>query len=169
MAQRLEALATQGLLLRMEVEGIVGPAYAHPDRAGLLEEVASGGRTPMLTTLLSPFDPLVWDRQRARQLFDFDYVTEFYTPAPKRRYGYFTLPILHRGRLVGRLDPKAHRAEGVFEIKSIHLERAVTGSEDFIADLAACLQRLAAWHGTPDVVVRKSDPPKFAARLKAVL
>jgi uncharacterized protein YcaQ len=169
MAQRLEALAGQGLLLRMEVEGLEGPAYVHPDRLGLLEEAASGKRGATLTTLLSPFDPLTWDRQRARELFDFDYMIECYTPAPKRRYGYFALPILHRGRLVGRLDPKAHRAEGVFEIKSIHLERAVTGSEDFIADLAACLRRLAAWHGTPEVVVRHSNSPRFAARLRAAL
>jgi len=168
-AQHLEALAADGLLLRVEVEGFERPAYVHPDRLSQLEEAASGSREPTLTTLLSPFDPLVWDRQRARELFDFDYTIECYTPAPKRRYGYFTLPILNRGRLIGRLDPKAHRSKGFFEIKAIHLEPNIPPSEEVIADLAAVLHRLAAWHGTPDLVVRQSDPPEFAALLEAAL
>jgi uncharacterized protein YcaQ len=168
-AQFLESLAAQKLLLRVEVEGFEGPAYVHPERLGLLEEAASGSRVPTLTMLLSPFDPLVWDRQRARQSFDFDYMIECYTPAPKRRYGYFTLPILHRGRLIGRLDPKAHRAQGVFEIKALHLEPGVQVSDELIADLADVLRRLAAWHGTPNLVVRQSNPPEFAALLEGLL
>lgn len=167
MPQRLEALAAEGLLLRVEVEGFAGPAYIHPDRCSLLEEAASGRTESTLTTLLSPFDPLVWDRERARQLFGFDYTIECYTPADKRRYGYFTLPILHRGRIVGRLDPKAHRAQGVFEVKALHLEPGVLVSDELVADLAAALRRLAAWHATPELVVRQSDPPELAPRLEA--
>jgi len=169
MPQRLEALAAEGLLLRVEVEGFEGPAYVHPDQLGLLEEAASGSREATLTTLLSPFDPLVWDRQRARELFDFDYMIECYTPAPKRRYGYFSLPILHRGQLIGRLDPKAHRAQGVFEIKALHLEPGVAVSEELTVELAAVLRGLAAWHATPDLVIRQSNPPEFAAMLEAAL
>jgi hypothetical protein len=168
MPQWLEQLADEGLLLRAKLEGFQGAAYVHPDRYQLLEETASGSREPTLTTLLSPFDPLVWDRQRARDLFDFDYTIECYTPAAKRRYGYFSLPILRGDRLIGRLDPKAHRAEGVFEIKALHLEAGVPVSDGLAADLAAALRRLAAWHGTPDLVVRQSDPPELAARLEAV-
>lgn len=166
-APRLEALAAEGLLLPVEVEGFEGLAYIHPDRLGLLEEVASGCREPTLTTLLSPFDPLVWDRQRARELFNFDYMIECYTPAPKRRYGYFTLPILHRGRLIGRLDPKAHRTQGIFEIKALHLEPGVALNEQLIADLADVLRRLAIWHTTPNLVVRHSNPPELAVLLQA--
>lgn len=167
MAQRLKALAEEGLLVQVEVDGLDGQAYIHPDHLGLLEETASGKRQPTLTTLLSPFDPLVWDRQRARQLFDFDYLIECYTPAAKRRYGYFTLPILHRGRLVGRLDPKAHRLKGVFEVKALHLEPGVTASEELISDLSAALRRLAAWHGTPNLVIRQSEPTELASRLES--
>jgi uncharacterized protein len=167
--QRLAELAEEDLLVRVEVEGFEGQAYIHPDQLGLLEEVASGSREPTLTTLLSPFDPLVWDRQRARELFDFDYMIECYTPAAKRRYGYFTLPILHRGQIVGRLDPKAHRAQGVFEIKALHLEPGAPVSEELSAELAAALRRLAAWHATPDLVIRQSNPPEFAAMLEAAL
>jgi uncharacterized protein YcaQ len=167
--KRLERLAEEGLLLRIEVAGFEGPAYAHPDRLDLIEKAASGSLEPTLTTLLSPFDPLVWDRDRASQLFNFDYKIECYTPAAKRRYGYFSLPVLHRGQLVGRLDPKAHRANGVFEVKALHLEQGVTADEALVTELAAALQRLAHWHGTPELVIRQSNPPDLAALLKAAL
>ena len=133
----------------------------------MIEQAASGELAPLLTTLLTPFDPLVWDRNRARELFDFDYTIECYTPAAKRSYGYFTLPIPHRGRLIGRLDPKAHRARGMFEIKALHLEPGVQVDEQLVAELAAILYRLANWHGTPDLVVRQSDPPELATLLEA--
>jgi uncharacterized protein YcaQ len=165
--QLLEKLASERLLIRLEVEGLEGPAYAHPDHLDLLEEAATGRGEPVLTTLLSPFDPVVLDRQRARQLFDFDYTIECYTPAAKRRYGYFTLPILQRGKIIGRLDPKAHRKQGVFEVKALHLEAGIPASEELATDLAAALRRLAAWHNTPDLVVSETDPPEFAALLKA--
>lgn len=179
MAQRLAALAADGQLIPVQIEGspgtvspgtgAPGPAYVHPDRLGLLNEVTSGNREPSLTTVLSPFDPLVWDRQRARELFGFDYQIECYTPGPKRRYGYFTLPILHRGRLVGRLDAKAHRKQGLFEVKAVHLEPDVAPEAELAADLARTLRDFAAWHGTPDVIVRASDPPAFAPLLAAQL
>jgi uncharacterized protein YcaQ len=165
-APYLKALAADGQLKQIAVEGLDGPAYVHPERLDLLEEAASGSREPALTMLLSPFDPLVWDRQRARDLFDFDYTIECYTPAAKRRYGYFNMPILHRDRLVGRLDPKAHRAQGLFEIKALHLEPGVKVTPDLITDLADVLRRLAAWHGTPDVIVTQSDPPALAKKVQ---
>jgi uncharacterized protein YcaQ len=160
--QLLAELAAEGLLVRVGVEGFENPAYVHAEQIDLLEDAASGRQRPTLTTLLSPFDPLVWDRQRARQLFDFDYTIECYTPATKRRYGYFTLPILQGGRIVGRLDPKAHRAQGIFEVRALHLEAGIAPSEELASDLAGALQRLAAWHGTPELVVRQSDPPELA-------
>jgi uncharacterized protein YcaQ len=75
--------------------------------------------------VLSPFDPVVWDRKRAEQLFDFSYRLECYTPAPKRQYGYFVLPLLHRGRLVGRMDAKMHRKASVLEVIALYLENGV--------------------------------------------
>jgi uncharacterized protein len=169
MGQYLETLASAGILLRMEVDGVEGTAYIHPDNLNLLEEAASGSREPTLTTLLSPFDPLVWDRERARQLFNFDYTIECYTPASKRRYGYFTLPILQRGRLIGRLDPKAHRGKGMFEIKALHLEPGVAVSEELVNDLSTAIRRLADWHAMPEIVIRQSNPPELAAWLNDVL
>ena len=167
--KRLEMLAEEGLLLKIEVEGLEGSAYVHPDRIGLLEKAAAGKLEPALTALLSPFDPLVWDRDRASTLFGFDYKIECYTPAAQRRYGYFSLPILHRGKLVGRLDPKAHRKQGLFEIKALHLEPGVRVNDELINELADALRRLAAWHGTPEIVIRRSNPSEVAGLLNTAI
>jgi uncharacterized protein len=165
MVKLLERLADEGALIRVAVEGWSTPGYIHPDHCALAELAAAGNLLPRSTTLLSPFDPVVWDRTRARALFDFDYLIECYTPAAKRRYGYFTLPILHRGRLVGRLDPKAHRKEGIFEVKALHLEPEVAVTDELIHDLADALHECAAWHKTPEVIVRQSNPTAIATLL----
>lgn len=162
-------LAAEGQLVAARVEGWQQPAYIHPDNLALAEAAASGALVPELTTLLSPFDPLVWDRARALAMFNFDYRIECYTPAPKRRYGYFTLPILRRGQLIGRLDPKAHRKEGRFEVKALHLEPGIPASDELAHDLAGALRDCASWHETPLVDVRWSDPPELAALVQRAL
>jgi uncharacterized protein YcaQ len=163
------ALAEEGAILSAEVEGWKEPAFVHRKNRALVKAASAGRIKPELTTLLSPFDPLVWDRARASVMFDFDYRLECYTPEPKRRYGYFTLPLLRRGALAGRLDAKAHRKEGVFEIKSLYLEPGVRIDDDFLRDVAAALSECAAWHKTPSVRVQKSDPHALAARLEKAI
>ena len=73
--------------------------------------------------LLAPFDPIVWDRKRARRLFGFDYAFEAFVPAAKRRYGYYVLPILEGERLVGRVDPE--RVDGALRLRRIFWEPGV--------------------------------------------
>lgn len=163
------ALTEKGALLRAEVEGWKEQGFVHPDNLKLVKSARAGSLKMERTTLLSPFDPVVWDRARARLMFDFDYRLECYTPAPKRRYGYFTLPILHRDQLIGRLDPKAHRAEGVFEVKSLHLEPGVTADDELVAHLAHALHECAAWHKTPQVIVSHTNPPKLASVIRRAL
>ena len=160
-----EALAAEGLLLRATVENWTEPAYIHPENLALVEAISTGKARPTRTTLLSPFDPIVWDRARALALFNFDYRIECYTPGPKRRYGYFTLPILHRDSLVGRLDAKAHRAQGRFEVKALHLEPDVTITDEFIAELAAALHACATWHKTPEVTITWANRPGLAEQI----
>jgi uncharacterized protein YcaQ len=168
-AALLARLAAEGALLSARIEGIDAPVYIHPANRELAEAAAAGKLRSTVTTLLSPFDPVVWDRARALDLFGFDYRIECYTPEAKRRYGYFTLPILRRGALIGRLDPKAHRKEGRFEVKAVHLEPGVALTAGLVADLAGALRRCAAWHGTPQVVIRAADPPELAGRLQAAI
>jgi uncharacterized protein YcaQ len=168
-AALLKELACEGHLVRVEVEDWRTPAYVHPDHLPLAAQAAEGALLPMRTTFLSPFDPVVSNRARARTLFGFDYLIETYTPAPKRVYGYFSLPILHRNALIGRLDAKAHRKQGLFEVKAIHLEKNVPLTEEIVKDVAAALRECAEWHKTPEVVVRHSDPTELALSLSAAL
>ena len=162
-------LAAEGALIAARVDGWHDPVYIHPDQLALAQQAAAGALSARVTTLLSPFDPVVWDRRRARDLFGFDYRLECYTPAPKRRYGYFTLPILRRGALVGRVDAKAHRKDGVFELRSIALEPGVRPSARLASDIAGAVARCASWHGCPRVSVTAGDPAVFATMLQAIL
>ncbi len=167
--QNLDALVEHGLLHRLQVQGWSAPAYVHNTHAGLLQKALGGKLTATCTTLLSPFDPLVWDRERASTMFSFDYRIECYTPAEKRTYGYFVLPILHRGELIGRLDAKAHRALGVFEVKALYLDPGVLLSERSVAEVAQAIRRCAVWHGTPDVKVVRTAPAGLRASLRKAL
>jgi uncharacterized protein YcaQ len=165
----LQTFVDSGELIRVDVRGWDVPGYVHRDHASLLKRAQRSALRATHTTLLSPFDPVVWDRARASVLFDFDYTLECYTPGPKRRYGYFVLPILRRGRLIGRLDAKAHRSDGLFEIKVLYLESGIDVDDALIADVAQAIQASANWHGTSRVVVRKCDPSTFAKALRGAL
>ena len=162
----LQRYVDSGDLQRVAVKGWDACGYVHRDHADLLDSALRGRLRATHTTLLSPFDPVVWDRARASAMFGFDYTLECYTPAPKRRYGYFVLPILRRGRLVGRLDAKAHRAEGTFEVKKIFLEPTAKVDESLVTDIAGAIQSCADWHEAPRVTVRRSDPPALAKVLR---
>ncbi|HEX2183101.1 MAG TPA: hypothetical protein VHH10_12530, partial [Rubrobacteraceae bacterium] len=76
---------------------------------------------------------------------------------------------LHHGALVGRLDAKAHRKEGLFEVRALHLEPGTPVTEDLVSGLAGALRACADWHGTPEVLVRRSDPSKLAKPLHTAL
>ena len=165
----LDALVATGELVRVEVSGWSNLAYVHPDNRELLRAAADGRLRATHTVLLSPFDPVVWDRERAATMFGFDYRLECYTPAPKRRYGYYVLPILHRGRLVGRLDAKAHRGDGVFEVKALFLEADIKPTPALAAAIAQALRRCAGWHATPRVSIGRTDPKPFRGDLREAL
>jgi len=101
------------------------------------------------TALLSPFDRLVYDRVRAQELFDFEYVLEMYKPAAKRRWGYFALPVLHEDRLVGKVDATADRKRSVLEVHAIHEDVKVTRA--IAKAVQAELEALASWLGLETV------------------
>ncbi len=165
----LNGLVDAGRLLRVMVEGWDAPAYVHAGNAGLLRRARREKLKATHTSLLSPFDPVVWDRERASALFGFDYRLECYTPEPKRAYGYFVLPVLCRGQLIGRLDAKAHRAQGIFEIKALHAQSGMRWTDWQVTDVALAIAACAHWHGTPRVQIKRTQPAALASRLRAAL
>lgn len=165
----LDPLVDAGRLMRVAVEGWAAPGYVHASHAGLLKKANAGNLQALHTTLLSPFDPVVWDRERSAALFDFDYRLECYTPEAKRVYGYFVLPILCRGELIGRLDAKAHRADGVLEVRALYAQPGLVWTEQQIVDVARAIQASADWHGTPRVRITRTQPAKLGAALRRAL
>lgn len=169
-AQALKALQEEGLIHPVKVEGLKGnPYYVHNENLALLNEALNGRLHPTHTSILSPFDPLVSDRARTRELFDFDYNIECYTPAPKRKFGYFVLPILHKGRLVGRMDAKAWRNEGYLQVIKLFLETGVKPSSALAKDLAKTIKTYAAWQGLDIVKIDWTEPENFINLLQSEL
>lgn len=168
-AAELAAMAEQGLAVPAEVEGLSEPAWLDPAMLPKLAELRAGRGRPTLTTLLSPFDNLIWYRPRTSALFGFEYRIECYTPEPKRIYGYYTLPILHRGRLVGRLDPSYDRRHRRLTIKAAHLEPGVRPTAALANAVAGALRDLSSFLGGGEIVVLRSDPEPFAAMVNGRL
>jgi uncharacterized protein YcaQ len=137
-------LVAEGRLVAVQVEGWAAPAYRHLD-ARLPRQIDA-------CALLSPFDPVVWHRPRTERLFGFHYRIEIYTPAAKRRYGYYVLPVLLGDRLVGRVDIKADRARRVLSVPGAFVEVGVEQAA-VVEPLAAELARMATWLGLDRIEV----------------
>jgi uncharacterized protein len=142
-------------LVEVEVEGW-SRAWAHP---ALLEALGARGRHR--TTLLSPFDSLVWDRARTLRVFDFHQRLEAYVPAPKRVHGYFAMPLLAGGRLRGRVDPGR---DGTTLIA-----KRLSCEPDAVDAMADALREAAEWVGCDTVALDLVDPPELAKPLRRAL
>jgi len=142
----VDRLVADGALVPVAVDGWARPAVLHPD--------AATPRRIGARSVLSPFDSLVWTRDRTERLFGFHYRIEIYTPAPQRRYGYYTLPFLFDGHLVGRVDLKADRAAGVLRAQATHVEDDLDPPlerAEIAEALLAELKSLGGWLGLASV------------------
>jgi len=141
-------LAVAGELVACEVGGAEG--WVTPSDLELAARLRRVRPRPDRGVLLSPFDPVLWDRRRLKALFDFDYRIEIYTPAAKRVYGYYCLPVLAGDRLIGRVDLKAMRKKGVLRVISRHFEDERPSAADRSATESA-IRRYADSAGLPDL------------------
>ncbi|RAY14290.1 winged helix-turn-helix domain-containing protein [Actinomadura craniellae] len=152
-------------LVPVRVAGWPQAAWADPDA------LATPVRGRHATTLLSPFDSLVWDRRRTARMFGFDHRLEAYVPRAKRVHGYFTMPLLAGGRLIGRVDPA--RENGVLVARRASFEPWATSTparaEKAIAALRTALWQAAGWVGATDVRVAEFDPPELAPAVHRAL
>jgi len=119
--QILQRHHREGLIVPVTVEGWPDQWYVHRDLLPTLDAIEAGAWQPR-TTLLSPFDNLIRDRDRTELMWDFFYRIEIYVPVAKRQYGYYVLPILHGDQLIGRISPRMDWKEGVLTIEAIYLE-----------------------------------------------
>ncbi|ELQ6263780.1 winged helix-turn-helix domain-containing protein [Cronobacter malonaticus] len=154
----LQAWQEEGVVVPVDVETL-GPMWLHHALLPLLERAVAGKLTATHSAVLSPFDPVVWDRRRAEDFFNFSYRLECYTPAPKRKYGYFVLPLLHKGALVGRMDAKMHRLQGSLEVIALYAEEGVSLTAGVIAGLRQAIADFAAWQGATRVIFRQLPAP----------
>jgi uncharacterized protein YcaQ len=130
----VDSLVDEGLVRRVEVDDGAAPVVVPAE--AVVDGAPSGG------VLLCPFDNLVWDRAFLQRVFGFDHVIEVYKPEQQRVFGYYVLPFLYGDRLVGRVDLKSDRAEGVLRVKAVHLEPKVRRSGALETALDKALDRL---------------------------
>jgi uncharacterized protein YcaQ len=152
----LAELVEEGRLIATRVEGWKQQAYLHPD--------AKRPRRITARAVLSPFDPVVWFRDRAERLFGFHYRIEIYTPEPKRQFGYYVLPFLLGDELVGRVDLKADRKARQLLVQGAYAEPGI--AEAHVAEeLADELKLMADWLGLDEVVVKPRGDLSAALRV----
>ncbi len=156
-ASILQRMAEVGDIEQVEITGWDGPVYLDPN--------AVRPRRIEGATLVSPFDPITWYRERASRLFDFEYRIEIYVPEPKRIYGYYTLPFMLDGELVGRVDLKADRKERSLLVRSAWREEG-TDARRVAGALAVELETFAGWLGLDAIeVADKGNLASYVRRL----
>ncbi len=180
----LRAMLAAGEVVEVAVEGRPGRWLALAEDLPALAAAARRRTVSRGTALLAPFDSFLWHRDRTSRLFGFDYRIEVYTPGHKRTFGYYTLPILHDGQLIGRLDAKTHREARHLEVRSVHFERWFAAKsapppaawhregveiEPALAGIAEALRSLAAFVGADRVTLGRVVPTRLKPPLQRAL
>lgn len=153
----LQQKIEQGSLIEYCFDGMP-PVYTTQD---ILDKKIN--RPTANVRLLSPFDNAIIHRDRVQQIFEFDYRLECYTPKEKRQFGYFCLPILYKDRLVGRVDCKAHRKAGDFELINLHLESKKISLDNFMPHFSKIVYRFAVFNGCRIIRVSNVSPRKLTS------
>ena len=147
-------LYAAGKLVKVQIEGIAEPYYAAARDTALIEEVLAGAQYKPRCAFIAPLDNLIWDRKLLRQVFSFDYTWEIYVPAAKRRYGYYTLPVVYGERFVGRIEPVRGK-DDVLEIRGLWLEDGVKPTKVLMSAIDRAAKRLAKINGCKETQYRE--------------
>ena len=143
----LSRLTDEGAVCPVTVEGIKSPFYYLAEDDPLMRNIIDGNADlkPRMS-FMAPLDPLLWDKSLVSSLWDFQYAWEIYTPASKRKYGYYTLPILYGDRFVGRIDAAADRKEQVLRVKGLWWEPGIRQTKKLEAELERTLNRFCRFN-----------------------
>lgn len=158
-AEAMQRLLAEALVIPVQVQGWDGEWLLHVDDTPLLEQVEDGDFQPC-TTLLSPFDPLICDRSRTEQIWDFHYRIEIYVPKDKRQYGYYVLPILHGDRLIGRMDMAYDRKTNTLHIPATYAE---DHAPDDPAPIRSAVESLGHFLGAEQITYGEIMPSQWQA------
>ena len=143
-----ERLEKDGAVTAIRVDGLRFPLYMRSEGLPLLESVVSGAaESRARLEFLAPLDPMLWDRNLIEALWGFRYSWEIYTPAAKRKYGYYVLPVLCGDRFVGRIEPKADRKAKVLTVQNVWLEPGVRQTKKLSGKIDSAVRRLARFNG----------------------
>ena len=154
--ETLERLVGDGTVVKVKVDGWVDEAYALSNDVGLIRRLRNSPLSTSTTTLLSPFDNLIWYRERMERLFGVRFRIEMYVPKAQRTYGYYSMPVLHNKCIIGKIDPKADRKSKTLEIRGVHIEKGTTLDERLGARLFEALKDLSQFCGCTTVRVDDS-------------
>lgn len=167
----VQELVQDGTLVKIQGESLQGVRtwMIHRDTLPLLQRAADGAISAQRTTFLTPFDSLFWAPNRDQLLWGFQQLLECYKPAAERIYGYFSLPILHNDRLVGRFDPKLDRTSGVLHLHALYLEPGIEPDAELVAGVATAMRDFLAWHGATNLTIAQSTPAEFGEKLQRAL
>ena len=169
LATVLDELEADGRICRLQIkdEEKIWPGkwYVHNDDLALLDRLESGAWEPR-TTLLSPFDNLICDRDRTQELFDFHFRIEIYVPKAKRQYGYYVLPILHGDRLIGRIDPKMDRKKKRLDINAVYAEPDAPMTAGTGRAIAGVIEELASFAGAKEIAYVEPAPAGWRQALQ---
>ena len=163
----LDSLFQDSVIRPVEIDGLRGreTRYIHCEDLSLLESLGDAPSEPRLS-LISPFDSLICLRNRGRDLFGFNYFLEMYVPKPKRKFGYYVLPILWGDQFIGRLDPKFDRETSTLRINSVHSEPGAPKSKEVSSAIAAAIERLADFLGAETVDYTSRIPNEWKRSLR---
>jgi uncharacterized protein YcaQ len=150
MARELARLERAGRIVAVEIDELPGRWFVHVDDMSLLNR-----EIPERTTLLSPFDPLIRNRERTEAVFGFRFRLEIYVPKAKREFGYFVMPVVHGDRIIGRIDPGFDRRSGVLRVNAVYAEPDAPADVGY--RVRAAIEDLARWLGARDIAAGRVD------------